>query len=287
MNHLHRKMAIVSLALAALTATAHAQESHVLRLALEAGKTLSVTTVSDTKMAFTGPMEQEIKTKTTMLQNYKFDKSDEGWWKFDIETADFKMEGDAGMPGMAGDPQSMIDAVKKVKLGGEVNNLGKTRNVKVAGDDSLDMMTKGMIATMAEHLTQVGFMAMVFPEAAVSVGTKWKAEFNMAKVMEANGGGFLTNAKGDVPIEFEVLGFEEVNGKKAVKVQVFSDGKVTFDSSMGGSGTMATTSKGNLWLDLATGLPIKSDTKMANNIDIGGMMNIAQEMAISTTAELK
>ena len=36
--------------------------------------------------------------------------------------------------------------IKKVKVGGEVNSLGKTRNVKVAGDDTLDMMTKGMMA---------------------------------------------------------------------------------------------------------------------------------------------
>jgi|GEM_PF-1731930 len=286
MNNMHRKMAFVALAFSAIT-IANAQETHVLRLALEGGKTLAVTTVSDTKMAFTGPMEQEMKTKTTMVQNYKFDKSEEGWWKFDVFTSDFKMDGDAGIPGMGGDPTTMVEAVKKVKFGGEVNNLGKTRNVKVSGDESLDMMTKGMMATMVENLTQIGFLAIMFPEAAVGVGTKWKAEFDMAKVMEANGGGFLTNAKGMVPIEFEVLSFEDLAGKKVVKIQVFSDGKVTFDSSMGGSGTMSTTSKGNLWIDLATGLPVKSDTKLANNIDIGGQMNIAQDLTINTTSEVR
>ena len=278
-------MAIACLALN-LVSVASAQETHTLRLVLEPGKTLSVTTVSDTKMAFTGPMDQEMKTKTTLVQNYKFDKGPEGWWTFDIQTADFKMDGDAGMPQMGGDPATMIESVKKVKVGGEVNALGKTRNVKVAGDDSLDMMTKGMMASIVEQLMQVGFMSLNFPEAAVGVGTKWKADFDMAKVLEANSGGFLSNAKGNVPLEFEVLGFETVDGKKTAKIQVFSDGKVTFDSSMGGSGTMSTTSKGNLWIDLATGLAMKSDTKMANNIDVAGQINIAQEMTITTSAVL-
>lgn len=238
-------------------------------------------------MTFSGMMDSNMATKTTMTQAYKFDKAEEGWWKFDLSTTDFKLDGDLGMPGMASDPTAMIEAVKKVKVGGEVNNLGKARNVKVGGDDSLDMMTKGMMAANIEYLSQVGFMSILFPEAPVAVGTKWKSDFDMSKIMEANGGGFLTNAKGNVPIEFEVLAFEEVEGKKAVKIQVFSDGKVTFDSQGGGSGTMTTTSKGNLWLDLATGLPIKSDTKLANNIDVGGQLNIAQDITITTKAEIK
>ena len=288
MTKFHKTSFLAVFALAnALTVSASAQESHTLRLALEAGKTLSVTTVSDTKMAFTGAVDQEMNTKTTMIQDYKFDQSGEGWWKFDLSTRDFKLDGDATMPGAASDPSAMIEAVKKVKVGGEVNSVGKARNVKIDGQDSLDPMTKGMIAATIEYLQQIGFMSIVFPEAPVAVGTKWKTDFDMSKILEANGGGFLTNAKGNVPIEFEVLGFEDVDGKKAAKIQVFHDGKVTFDSTMGGSGTMTTTSKGNLWIDLATGLPLKGDTKLANNIDIGGQFNISQEISVVTKTELK
>lgn len=288
MNMLRKSSKLAAFALlGVLASVSQAQDSYSLRLALEAGKTLEVKTVSSTKMSFTGPIDQSMNTKTTMVQAYKFDKGDEGWWKFDLSTTDIKLEGDQGMPGMNADPSAMVESVKKVKVSGDVNNLGKTRNVKVGGDDQLDMMTKGLVASNIEYLTQIGFLSITFPEAPVSVGTKWKSDFDMAKILEANGGGFLTNAKGVVPIEFEVLGFEDLDGVKTAKIQVFLDGKVTFDSSMGGSGTMTTTSKGNMWLNLATGLPVKSDTKLANNIDIGGQMTITQEVDINTTSEIK
>lgn len=258
-----------------------------MRLALEPGKTLHVTTVSETKMAFTGPIEQEMSTKSTMVQAYKFDAGADGWWKIAMTTVDFKMEGGMDMPGMQTDPAQILDAVKKVKVTAEVNNLGQARNVKMEGDQDLDMTTKGMTASMSEYLSQIGFMGLQFPEESLAVGSKWSKSFDMAKILEANSGGFLSNAKGTMPVEFEVLGFEDVNGVKTAKIQVFSDGKVTFDSQMGGSGTMSTTSKGNVWVNVANGLPIKSDTKMANNIDIGGQMNITQEMSINSTTELK
>lgn len=286
MTRVKFKLASIALTVA-LAHLANAQETHALRLAIEAGKTLAVTTVSSTKMAFTGPMDQTMETKTTMVQNYKFDKGPEGWLTFDVSVGEFKMEGDAGMPGMAPDADAMVAAIKKVKLGGQVNNLGKTKDVKMSGDTDLDMMTKGMMAAALESMNQVGFMAISFPEAPVGVGSKWKTDFDMAKILEANGGGFLSNAKGVVPMEFEVLAFEDVNGKKTAKIQVFTDGKVTFDSQMGGSGTMSTTSKGSMWLDLATGLIVKTDTKMANNIDIGGQFNISQDTAVVVTAEVK
>lgn len=270
-----------------MVAAAHAQDSYKVRLTLEPGKTLNVTTVSQTKMAFTGPIEQEMSTKTTMVQAYKFDAGTDGWWKIAMSTVDFKMEGGMDMPGMQADPAQIVEAVKKVKVTAEVNNLGQARNVKMEGDQELDMTTKGMTASMSEYLSQIGFMGMQYPEEAISVGSKWSKTFDMAKILEANSGGFLTNASGKMPVEFEVLGFEDVNGVKAAKIQVFTDGKVTFDSQMGGSGTMSTTSKGTVWVNVATGLPIKTDSKMANNIDIGGQMNITQEMSINTTTELK
>lgn len=286
MKALTSRVALVATALSMMVA-AQAQDTYKMRLALEAGKALHVTTVSSTKMAFTGPIEQEMNTKTTMVQAYKFDQGTDGWWKVALTTVDFKMDGDAGMPGMSADPAAILDAVKKVKISAEINNLGQARNVKLEGDQDLDMMTKGMTASVSEYLAQIGFMGVQFPEEAVGVGTKWKKEFDMAKILEANGGGFLSNAKGMMPIEFEVLGFEDVNGVKAAKIQIFTDGKVTFDSQMGGSGTMSTTSKGTTWINVATGLPIKSETKMANNIDIGGQMNISQEMSINSTTEIK
>lgn len=278
---------LLTLVAVSVVALSHAQESHKLRYAVDVAKSLSVTTTSSTKMAFTGPIEQTMETKTTLVQSYKFEKGEEGWWKFNMAVTDFKLDGDAGMMGMGADPESMAAAVKKVKLFGEFNDMGKTRGVKMDGDDNLDMMTKGTFASISEYFNQVGFMSSHFPEEEVAVGAKWKSQIDMAKIMEANGGGFLSNAQGVLPIEYELLAFEDVNGTKTAKVQVFTDGKVTFDSQMGGGGTMSMTSKGTAWIDLATGLPVKSDTKMANNIDIGGQMNITQELSIVTTSEVK
>lgn len=272
------------IALAAVGSLSFAQDKKTLRLVLQPGMVFSSTSVTDGKFAMTGPMDQEFKNKTTMTQRFSFEAGTEGWLKFLVATTDFKMEGDDMSMGMGGDVD-VAGAVKGVKVAGEVDGRGMTRNVAVSGSDKLDMMTKQTMEGIADRMTQIGLMSMYFPEEAVGVGSKWTKELDLAKTLSAIP--FFTNTKGTAPIEFTIEAFEAVDGKDTAKILIFTDGKVTFDLAMGGSGSgsMTMTSRGYVWVDTATGLPVKSETKLANNIDFG-MGTMQQEISITATGKV-
>ncbi len=274
------------IALVALAAVAMAQDKATLRLNVKPGMTLAQTTVSDGTFSISGPTDQEMKNKTTMVQTFKFEEGTEGWVKFGVETTDFKMEGDSMDMGGGTDPDQIAAMAKKVKLTGEVNDRGATRNVAISGADDLDMTSKQMMTSVADRMSQIGFMEMFFPDEAISVGSTWKRELDLAKTLSSIP--FFQNVKGTAPVEFTVEAFEKVGDKDTVKIKVFTDGKVTFELSMGGGGdgNMSLTSNGEVWVDLATGLPIKSTGKMANDIDFG-MGHMQQQMTITSKIDFK
>ncbi|MBS1722944.1 MAG: hypothetical protein JSS66_08335 [Armatimonadetes bacterium] len=280
-----RAKSLLFVCLACAVVSANAQDTKTLRFNIAPGTTLASTSVTDSKFVISGPMDQEAKNKTTIVQEYKFDSGADGWLKFLLTTTDFKMEGDDLNFGMGGGATDMAAAVKSVKVNGEVNNLGKTRNVAAGGVDQLDMMTKQMLSSIIDRINQIGLLMMSYPEEAVGVGSKWKVDMNLGKALEAIP--FFENCKGTAPVEFTLESFEKLDGKDVAKVKVFIDGKVTFDLQGGqGSGNMSTTSAGNVWIDLATGIPSKGETKMANAIDFG-MGNLQQEMTITSTVSVK
>ncbi len=275
------------LALIVLAGLSFAQDKKVLRLAVKPGTTFSHVSVTTGKFALTGVGDQEFKTKTTFGQDFSFENGTDGWLKFTATTTEFKSEGDQMDMGGAGvSPEDIAAAVKKVKFSGEVNNLGSTRNIALANDDGLDMMTKQMMSSITDQMSQLGFFAMSFPEDGVAVGTKWKKDYDLAKSLA--GIPFFSNVKGASPTEYTVEAFETVEGKNTARIKTFSDGKATFELSMGGggSGSLTTTSSGMVWVDLETGLPVKSETKLASTIDFG-MGTMQQEMSISSKMTAK
>jgi len=257
-------------------------DKRTLRLNLTPGTSITMKTVTDGTMSISVQgNDNEIKSKITMGQKTDVSAGDGGWLKFLLQTTEFKMEGDSMDMGMGGggDPAT---AMKAVKIEGEFDQMGATRNVKVADDDKLDMMTKQSVTTLAEQWSQIGFMAVTFPKDAVGAGDKWTKEMDLGKVMGSNP--MISNAAGKAPMEFTVEGFEKVDGKDAAKIKVFMDAKVTFDiAAAGSSGTMTMTSNGFIWIDLATGVTIKGESKMANNIDFG-MGTMQQNMSITQSA---
>jgi hypothetical protein len=181
----------------------------------------------------------------------------------------------------------MIAKAKKVKISGEVDNTGSTRNVALTGADDMDMSTKQIMASISDRITQVGLMSMFFPKDAVSVGTVWKKEIDLGKSLEAIP--VFKDISGKAPVEFTVEAFEKVDEKDTARIKVFIDGKVTFNLNIGSgdtAGNMTTTSSSHVWIDLATGLPVKSDTKMASLVDFG-VGTMQQEMSIVTTVAVK
>jgi hypothetical protein len=271
------------LSLVALGAGAFAQDTApVLRLKVEPGTKLNMSTSTETKMAFSGMMDQTINSKSKMGQSLSFEGGEGGWLKFVIATTEFSMESDGQMGPAPVDPAEMAEQIKKVKIVGEVNELGQSRGVGIVNEENLDQMSKSVMSSTVASMSQLGFMGVSFPEGGLSVGQTWDKEFDMAKVVEDNSMGFLSNVQGKMPVKFEVLGFEEVGGSKVVKMKSFMDGKVTFDvSMMGSTGNMTTTSVGHIWIDLATGLVVKAESEMANMMDMG-QLTIQQETKINT-----
>jgi len=276
------------LALVVLASLAQAQDKKTIRLNVKPGTVMTSTSVTDGKFAMTGPADQTVNNKTTMVQQYKFDAGSDGWMKFLIETTEFKMEGEQFNMGTEVNTDQIIAQAKKVKISGEVNNVGAARNVVLAGADDMEMGTKQMMSSISDRISQIGLLSMYFPEEGVAVGTTWKKEIDLAKSLAAIS--FFTDVSGKAPVEFTVEAFENVDGKDTAKIKVFLDGRVTFGLNFGGGGdtkgNMSTTSSSHVWIDLATGLPVKSDTKMANNIDFG-MGTMQQEMSITTTTAVK
>ncbi len=264
---------------------AQAQSGQPLRFNVAPGSSYAMTSVTSMKMAFSGMMDREMTTKSTVSQTLKFDAGEGAWLKFTLSTSDFKTEGEQMMEGMGPSPDEMAAAFKNVRTVGEVGPNGGTRNVKLEGTDGLDMMTKGMVTRIVEGVSQLGLLGLTFPDGPVEVGTEWKANFDMAKTLGDSMMGMAQDVKGDFPYVFTVEAFEAVDGAPHAKVKVFTDGKATFrvqGPGGEGDGNMTMTSLGHMWIDLATGLPTKSATEMAMTIDIG-MLQITQEMKIDTT----
>lgn len=284
MNLYHRTLVI---ALVALAPFAHAQDKKTIRLVLKPGLVISHTSVTDGKFALTGPADQEFKTKTTFTQDFKFDAGADGWFTFVATTTEFKNEGDAmDMGGVGMTPEDIAAAIKKVKMNGEVNSQGTTRNIAVAGDDGLDMMSKQMMTGISDQMSQLGFFSMSYPEDAIAVGAKWTKPYDLSKSLAAIP--FFSNVKGSAPTEYTLEAFEVIDGVEVARIKTFTDGKATFELSMGGggSGSMTTTASGLVWVNLATGIPVKSDSKVASTIDFG-MGNMQQEMSIKSTVIVK
>lgn len=273
---------ILALSLAATAALSLAQTSHVVRLKLTPGTKLSTTTIGSTKMTFSGLMDETMDSTMMLVQQYSFEPGEEGKTKFTVSTTDVKLEG--GMMDQAGgDPNS----IKKVTMTGTVDDRGTTSSIALNGMEEGDMMA-GMVMMMPKEMfSQSGFFGLTFPEEAVSVGSKWSAKINFANILAAQSMGFLQNAKGEIPLDHEVLAFEAVDGVDCVKVKSFMDGKFTFDVAAPGmesTGSMTITGVTTAWYSLADGLLVKSESSSASVIDMG-MMTINQASESKTTSK--
>jgi hypothetical protein len=275
-----------SFAIAALVIVsgAVAQDKAVLRFQPAVGSKLSVTTVSELKMAFSGMMDQESNSKSTVDQVFTFEAAQDGKTKFQLNTTALKIEGES-MAEMAGGGN--VDGIKNAVLTGYFDSRGATSDVQVSGLAEDDMMGN-MILTMAKELyKQIGFFGFQFPEQEVGVGSKWDSQLDFSELLSSQSMGFLTNAKGAVPVTMEVVAFEPVEGVPCVKIKSLMDGKVTFDVNAPGmetSGNMTVTSLTHAWFNLATGMLVKSEAESANVIDMG-MMTINQTTKTVSSAK--
>lgn len=159
--------------------------------------------------------------------------------------------------------------VKEVNADGSVTTLHKTESLEMSvngekvpnddlGEQTIKQASNAKLLSYEEkstgeeegdddHLNERLFQAstIVFSDKAVGVGDKWTIEY------DANSKLGTPKAKG----EYEVLGFEEVNGSPTVKVKVLyaeleGKTKVTYEATQ--------------WIETATGDDIKTEFKVEN-----------------------
>jgi hypothetical protein len=80
----------------------------------------------------------------------------------------------------------------------------------------------------------------------------------------------ISSVTGKLPIQFEVVGFEDLDGKRHVKIKSVMDGTLTMVIAVGEmSATMKTQMTNMSWIDVATGLLTKSEAVGQNDSDFG------------------
>lgn len=264
------KSSLLAVVALPLLLQAGVQDSAKLRFNVAADQKVTMTVISDTKTTLSGMMEEESVTKTSVTTTYSFGKkTDDGWMAYSTENSDVKYESSSDAMGGMGDPAGSLKAMKS---SGEVSDRGATRNMKVEGVDEMMAMFSEM-----DPSTKAGIFGVVYPENEIKVGSAWEHPVKMQ--------GMVT---GEIPFKYEVLSFEDLDGKKAAKLKVSSTGKLQIDlSSLGaGAGNVTASIDGFLWVDLATGVGLKSEMNMGQVMEIPGMITVNSKGTVKTTAKV-
>lgn len=268
--------ATAALAIALPLATAwRAQESHTVRLALKEGQVYTIVNKNEMTMSAMG---QESKVNTTSTSQVNIGAEAEGWHAFTQKFTDMKMEGDE-TEGV--DSAAMIDTLKQMTITGKVNPRAQVKDFKTeGGDPSMSAMELG-------DLEQTGLFGLPLPEGPMTVGTKWSSKIDLAKMLEKSAGDQIQDAKGEGSMDFEVLEFVDLEGKRHAKVSLKSVITGTFTmASMGAESSMKTDTTGFVWIDVQSGVVSKSEADITSTVDLG-MFQIDQKMKSTSTVTVK
>lgn len=116
--------------------------------------------------------------------------------------------------------------------------------------------------TNSDSYRLANLQSLLYPKDAIGVGSKWELELAENK----------KNSTPPVKAKYEVLG-KETMGTRTVF-------KVSFDLSET-TGSDAASSKGNLWIDIANGLVVKSEAQWKNVPIAGQIIDGKVQMTIS------
>jgi hypothetical protein len=243
-------------------ASSGAQDSAQIKLKFTKDTTLKYKTVVNTHMDVMGQgmdMEMEIAQTTTVVSQK------DGWTTLLVVTDSMKATGDA-----AGQVSSALENVKGVVMRLDVDEFGVTRNIALENADKMDQMTRSMMEGSLQGAQAVGFMGFQFPKAGVKVGSTWNATIDAAKFMGMNE--MITSVNGTIPVRFEVLGFENLDGVRNVKIKTTINGTMTMALATPAgdmNATMKMDSTTTSWVEVATGFLTKSEGTAQNDSDFG------------------
>ena len=245
------KVASLATLLALAIASPATQESAVLRLKLDPGMTVKFKTVT---VANTEGFIQAQNT-ITVEQSVKVLSQSEGWTSVRFSNEEVKFEGTVPF----GSKDLVIGGMKQATIKLEVDELGATRNMVLENADKLDPTARQIYEGTEKSAQITGFMGVSFPKGQLTTGTTWAIELDGAKMFEKTS--VIKSASGKLPVKFEVLGFEDLGGKRMVKIKTTLSGTINIEVDAGGTtiqGSNEMTGETTSWIDVATGILQKS-----------------------------
>ncbi|MDI9636531.1 hypothetical protein QPK87_01290 [Kamptonema cortianum] len=240
---------------------ATSQDTVLLRLKVAAGTKQKITTTTTSLQELSGMMERNSNTSVKSVNVFAFEPGEESKTKVVVTTEDFTISSDQDTPGM--DPAVLAEEVKSLVVTMSVDERGLVLTSESKGGGELSASITAM-----ESASKIGYNGIIFPEESVKIGSQWKHEVDLSS--NAGEGGPLKMSGGKIPSQFELVGFEELNGKKAAKIKITMKGRVNVELTQGlpATGTMDLDTNGHFWIDLATGLLLKAESKVITDIDL-------------------
>lgn len=256
---------------ALLVVAAGGQDSALVKLKFAKDTSLKYKTTTAMKMDVMG---QTMDMGMEMTQSMSVLSQKDGWTTLKVVTDDMKATGEG-----AADVGSALEGAKGIVMQLEVDELGNTRAIALQGKDNVDPMTIQMVEGSMRAAQAVGFMGFNFPKDGITVGTKWNLELDAAKMIPKNE--MISSVTGKFPVAFEVIGFEDLEGKRHAKIKTTITGTATM--GLGGpvgdmTMTMTMQSTGTSWVDVATGFLTKSESVAQNDSDFG-MGTMSQQIS--------
>lgn len=242
-------------------------------LKFELGETIRYKTVIETTIDMMG--ESTEVNSTTVSQTVVLSAS-KGWTKLRISNESFEISGEIQQ-----DVEEMVEAMKGLVVTLEVNDRGLARNIALENTDAIDPMMLDILSGSIRVVNFIGFMGVHFPEKPIDVGSEWNVKLK-GKDMFGESGVF-NSVDGDLPVSFKVLGFEDINGIRHVRIESIMEGDLEMGiaSPVGDvSASMSLESTSVIWVDVETGHVTRSTGESTISTDFG-LGSMEQEIKTS------
>lgn len=249
-------------------------DADTLRLRLRVGESLRFRSVTRNVTVMAGISAEYVATAVWLMRALE---QSEGWTKVRVTTEEVETEGeDAAMVA------ALLEGMKDIVYTFEVDETGRTRRIELENADALDPMFRQMFDSELRPENSVGFMGVQFPNGPVDVGSNWAVEIDAEKMFSME---FFTNPDGKITVLYDVVGFEDLEDRRSVKIKSVMDGAFTMEFGAAGSGMDAVHTReaeSTYWIDVQDGTVTKMVSEGTIKSDFGGNSTI---QTISTTTE--
>lgn len=232
------------------------------------GTELGLKTTTESTVKMTGLMTEESEMKTTLDQRLVFSevKGNQRVVKLITRTATV----DDG--GGTFDAKKANEALSNTQVNLVIDDRGRTVSMDVPGLDQMPAAAKAIVSSQTSTMTSIGPMGYVLPERAPEVGQKWMVPLDLTQALREASQSYLTPESSTVEYEFEFLGEETINGRKAYRIRRIGSGTIKNRVNIKGlaqEGESKLSSKGELLVDAASGLLIRLEADHTIDIDLG------------------